>query len=126
MPDVLIRCMAMPDRRTAELMHTERECDRHCENCDLVQDKDELIVAFREAIRVLETVANAVPLPEGHGRLIDADALDRAFTDLRFNSDGTLNHWGDRPGWCMHGYEVEKLIADAPTIVPAEWSGQNE
>ena len=61
-----------------------------------------------------------VPLQEGHGRLIDADALDRAFTDLRFNSDGTLNHWGDRPGWCMHGYEVEKLIADAPTIVPAE------
>lgn len=65
-----------------------------------------------------------VPLPEGHGRLIDADALDRAFTDLRFNSDGTLNHWGDRPGWCMHGYEVEKLIADAPTIVPAEGGGE--
>lgn len=66
----------------------------------------------------------AVPLPEGHGRLIDADAIDRAFTDLRFNSDGTLNHWGDRPGWCMHGYEVEKLIADAPTIVPAEGGGE--
>ncbi len=79
MPDVLIRGMAMPDRRTAELMRTElacvsRECDRHCENCDLVQDRDELIVAFREAIRVLETVANAVLLPEGHGNLIDMDA----------------------------------------------------
>lgn len=69
MADILIRGMKMPDRRTAELMHTElacvsRECDRHCENCDLVQDKDELIAAFREAIRVLETVANATQLQE--------------------------------------------------------------
>ena len=78
MAEILIRGMEMPDRRTVELMRTElacvsRECDRHCENCDLVQDRDELIVAFREAIRVLEAVANAVPIPEGHGRCIDAD-----------------------------------------------------
>lgn len=49
-------------------------------------------------------------------RLIDADALDAAFTDLRFNADGTLAHWGDRPDWCLHGREVEKLIHDAPTV----------
>lgn len=69
MADILIRGMAMPDRRAVELMHTElacvsRECDRHCENCDLVQDRDELIAAFHEAIRVLETVENATKLPE--------------------------------------------------------------
>lgn len=51
-------------------------------------------------------------------RLIDADALDAAFTDLRFNADGTLAHWGDRPDWCLHGREVEKLIHDAPTVEP--------
>ena len=49
-------------------------------------------------------------------RLIDANALDAAFTDLRFSADGTLAHWGDRPDWCLHGSEVEKLIENAPTI----------
>ena len=80
MADIVIRGMEMPDRRTAELMRTElacvsRECDRHCENCDLVQDRDELIAVFHEAIRVLEAVANAAQLPDGHGKLIDADEL---------------------------------------------------
>ena len=49
-------------------------------------------------------------------RLIDADALDMAFTNLRFNKDMSLAHWGDRKDWCLHGHEVEKLIHDAPTI----------
>lgn len=49
-------------------------------------------------------------------RLIDADALDAAFTDLRFNTDRTLKHWGDRQDWCLHGSEVEKLIDNAPTV----------
>lgn len=49
-------------------------------------------------------------------RLIDADALDAAFTDLRFSADGTLAHWGDRPDWCLSGSAVEKLIENAPTI----------
>lgn len=52
-------------------------------------------------------------------RLIDADALDRAFTDLRWNKDGTLAHVGDRPDWCLHGYEVDKLIREVPTV--GEW-----
>lgn len=60
------------------------------------------------------------PLPEKHGRLIDAKVLDAAFTVLRFNDDGTLRHWDDRKNWCLHGGEVESLIADAPTIVEAE------
>ena len=49
-------------------------------------------------------------------RLFDADALDKAFTELRFNADGGLAHWGDRKDWCLHGSEIEKLIADAPTV----------
>lgn len=55
-------------------------------------------------------------------RLVDADALDCAFTSLRWR-DGELLHWGDRPNWCLVGEEVEKLIADAPTIdaIPVEW-----
>lgn len=67
----------------------------------------------------------AVPLPEKHGRLIDADALDKAFTSLRFAGDGTLAHWDDRKNWCLHGSEIETILANAPTIVPAE-GGENE
>lgn len=49
-------------------------------------------------------------------RYIDADALDRAFSKLRFNNDGELEHYGDRPNWYLWGSEVENLIADAPSI----------
>lgn len=125
MADVVIRGMEMPDRRTAELMHTElacvsRECNRHCENCDLVQDRDELIVAFHEAIRVLETVANAVPLPEGHGRLIDADAFLATIRPLCTE---------DAQAACTLETVKQlmvKRISSAPTVVPKEggaWYG---
>ena len=53
--------------------------------------------------------------------LIDREALDRAFTQLRFGSDGKLAHWGDRKDWCLHGSEVEKLISDAPTVPAPRW-----
>lgn len=53
-------------------------------------------------------------------RLIDADALDTAFTDLRWGIDGQLGHWGDRPDWNLHGYEIERLIRDAPTVEIAD------
>lgn len=59
-------------------------------------------------------------------RLIDADALDRAFTMLRFNDDKTLKHWGDRQDWCMSGQEVEDLINSAPTIEPERKTGRWE
>lgn len=59
-----------------------------------------------------------------HGRLIDADALDDGFTDLRWENgdykNGTLMHWGDRPHWCLTGKEIEDLINAAPTIIDAE------
>lgn len=49
-------------------------------------------------------------------RLIDADALDEAFTTLRFNEANELQHWGDRKDWCLYGHEIETLIKSAPTI----------
>lgn len=63
-----------------------------------------------------------VPVP--HGRLIDADALDDAFTNLRWTTGdyktGKLVHWGDRKDWCLKGQEVDELINSAPTIIEAE------
>ena len=49
-------------------------------------------------------------------RYIDADAIDKAFSKLRFNNDGELEHYGDRPNWYLWGSEVDNLIADAPSI----------
>ena len=57
-------------------------------------------------------------------RLIDADALNMAFTMLRFNEDGTLRHWGDRQNWCLSGQEVEDLINSIPTIEPERKTGR--
>lgn len=57
---------------------------------------------------------------DGMGRYIDADKLNMAFTMLRFNEDGTLRHWDDRPNWCMSGKEVEDLINSIPTADVAE------
>ena len=54
-------------------------------------------------------------------RYIDADALDRAFSKLRFNNDGELEHYGDRPNWYLWGSEVENLIEEAPTIDLADY-----
>ena len=57
-------------------------------------------------------------------RLIDADALNMAFTMLRFNEDGALRHWGDRQNWCLSGQEVEDLINSIPTAEPERKTGR--
>jgi peroxiredoxin len=91
MTDLVIKGIKIPDRQTIELMRTELacvsrdECDRHCENCDLVQDKDGLIAAFHEAIMVLEAVSNAIILPERYGKLIDADKLKKLAYEIKTN-----------------------------------------
>lgn len=56
--------------------------------------------------------AEAIPLPEGHGRLIDADALMSDFVKARwkFFSDGDT---------------FLQLLKHAPTIVPAEGGTDN-
>ena len=58
-----------------------------------------------------------VPLPEGHGRLIDADALIR-------------DKSGEATLWCGYEYQdhsvvFEEDIKNAPTIVPAEGGGED-
>lgn len=124
MADLIIKGVNIPNKRTIELMRAELacvsrcECNRCCEDCDLVQDVDELIVAFRATIRILEAVANAIPLPEGHGRGIDADALFEKMYRLSDNEGAHKDSRVDdalilRDSACY-------LIEDAPTIVPAE------
>ena len=48
--------------------------------------------------------------------LIDRKRLDEAFTMLRFDEHGNVAHWDDRKNWCLHGHEIEKLIASQPSV----------
>lgn len=52
-------------------------------------------------------------------RLIDADALEKAFSSMRYGRGGKATHWGDRDDWVLKGREVARLIEDAPTIEDA-------
>ena len=51
---------------------------------------------------ILDAVRNGTPLPKGHGRLIDADAIDTRFSDP----------------------EVVETLEEAPTIIPADKEGK--
>lgn len=58
-----------------------------------------------------------VPLPAGHGRLIDADAIEYTYTTARGNDDG-------------HNWRIfavgQNEVDDMPTIVPAEGGLRDE
>lgn len=60
-------------------------------------------------------------------RLIDADALESAFSSLRWGRGGTLTHWGDRDDWVLKGREFARLIKDAPTVeTGTQWATWEE
>lgn len=62
----------------------------------------------------------AIPLPEGHGRCIDVDALE----DMDFESCDTSDYYEIK--WRVAGMNhMKQIIKDAPTIIPAEGCGEN-
>lgn len=61
-------------------------------------------------------IANGTPLPKGHGRLIDADALVYEHTIARSTDDG--HNWNEL---CV----TKDQIDDAPTIIEAD-KGEEE
>lgn len=58
-------------------------------------------------------IANGTPLPEHHGRLIDADALYKSSRLCHTEEDGTA---------CVEWREIN----DAPTIIEADKEEENE
>ena len=60
--------------------------------------------------KIFTIIANGTPLPKGHGRLIDADALYGDFID------GTEGY--DCQTW--NRIEIGDIIEDAPTIIEAD------
>lgn len=99
MSDILIRGMEMPG---------------HCIDCPLMVDRfdtDACALQSQEANEAFESWDDMrrgcplVPLPEGHGRLVDADALLEK---------------GMKLSWSVQKWVQEVDILTAPTIVPAE------
>ena len=103
MADILIRGMEMPE--TCGLcklcLDDSRICNGYC-------------MFFHRRVNMMERDKNCplVPLPEGHGRLIDGDALMPDFVKARwaFFSDGDT---------------FLQLLKHATTIVPAEGGGED-
>ena len=114
--DILIRGMDMPNS---------------CDGCPLVEEVENFYgdTMSKECILIYNGYISEapkggrrldcplVPIPEGHGRLIDADALIRDKS-----SEATL--------WCGYEYQdhpivFEEDILAAPTIVPAEGGGED-
>lgn len=95
MADILIRGIEMPDNVEG------------CEVIIRIQPNGEVLSAHKFHIG-----ATAIPLPEGHGRLGDLDALMPDFVKARweFFSDGDT---------------FLRLLKNAPTIVPAEGGTDN-
>lgn len=67
----------------------------------------------------------AVPIPEPHGRLIDADALHKLFEDqwhylqvLDWNENPTAEAKQSGVNWC-----INTMHDSAPTIIPASEEG---
>lgn len=118
MADILIRGMEMPK--------TCVQCDLKIYDPEMRWDENgiEQIGAWvckrtREIIWNTQRGENCplVPLPEGHGRLGDLDKINaslEAMIEIEHNHNAAPYSWA-------HAYtEMQSILDDAPTIVPAE------
>ena len=68
-----------------------------------------------------KAILNGVPLPKGHGRLIDADDLMKLYGFENATKYG--NKTAEQQTYSydtMMMYEIRDMIDDAPTIIPAD------
>lgn len=64
-----------------------------------------------DAWDAVEAIINGTPLPKGHGRLIDANALAKRMTEY---------------GWHHSDSTVHEFVDDLPTIIEADKEGVEE
>lgn len=112
MADVLIRGIEMP-------------CDvEGCEVIIRIQPNGEVLDAHK-----IHIGATAIPLPEGHGRLIDADALAAQFKKQIVNEDdlmelckraGLMSNYFNESKVQIGMVTFMRMLNDAKTIVPTE------
>lgn len=84
---------------------------------DITEEAYKLLKNKRVLDNIAESIiANGTPLPKGHGRLIDADALYEDFIDGTGGYD--CNTW--------NRIEIGDIIEDAPTIIEEDKEAENE
>ena len=70
---------------------------------------------------LMKAVDNGAPLPEGHGRLIDADHLkDISLLHNNHVTNKYLVPYKDRNGYRMRDREVMEALINAETIIEAD------
>lgn len=88
---------------------------------DISEEQYELVQhgnkSYTTELELMNAVANGTPLPKGHGRLIDADALEKKMCD-REEELGD-----DKALWESSAVSVA-LDMFAPTIIEAEEEGK--
>jgi len=80
---------------------------------------NEPINAFYNIYDLVHVIYNGTPLPKGHGRLIDADALEKKMCDRE------VEIGDDRALWESSAVSVA-LDMFAPTIIDADKESNNE
>lgn len=91
------------------------EISEHLYKC--LQKRIELNVSS-EVDRI---IANGVPLPEHHGRLIDANYLkDVTLLHNWHGNDRNIVPYSDRRGYRLRDNEVLTALINAPTIIEAD------
>ena len=66
-------------------------------------------------------IVHGIPLPEGHGRLIDADALEKLCCENEIGNSSFDSKPIIEQGLCDNGYIIWKpLFNFAPTIIEAD------
>lgn len=79
---------------------------------DMTKEMNSIIDADNKA--VAEAIVNGIPLPKGHGRLGDLDAIFDQTTFI-YEDGSRIYDWG-----AVTCEEVQDLIGEAPTIIPAD------
>ena len=99
MSDLLIKGMEMPKLGMVVCIHADRRVTKHFDEFG-------------------KTIGKAVSVPP-HGRLIDADALDKM---LKFIGEAEAQIYG-RNSWGFVN-KCRQALCDAPTVIPASEEGE--
>lgn len=71
---------------------------------------------YEDVIQIpLECISNGIPLPVGHGRLIDANSLYQSMYHEAFEVDSDLQKWDS--GCWIRFKMFENCMDGAPTII---------
>lgn len=72
---------------------------------------------------LFNAVSTGIPLPQGHGRLIDADYLKDVSLLHNFHGNNkNIVPYADRRGYRLRQREVDEAIINAQTIIEADES----